>query len=213
MWQQRKKEKIGNVITLLELLFKWINSSIVISNLCQSWCYVLCQFFYLWCFVHSMVLISGGRPEGSKLNLNFQGVTWHHLRHLQSKDFFQSIIICKLDRNRYHVIATAVAAAEDLVLGFSFSWCHKLYKPLLNGCVTTYMYPTHVPYPTPATIASSSSSSSSSKEKYGLYLYHEVWKKINYKLHLVKLLGVLVLFFLGNGGSYKQVSPLISIST
>jgi hypothetical protein len=72
------------------------------------------------------------------------------------------------------------------------------------------MYPTHVPYPTPTTIASSSSSSS--KEKYRLYLYHEVWKKIDYLLHLVKLLGVPVLFFPGNGGSYKQVSPLISIS-
>ncbi len=105
----------------------------------------------------------------------------------------------KLDRNRYRVIATAVAATEDLVLGFSFSCCHKLYKPLLNGCVMTYMYPT------PATLASSS------KEKYGLYLYHEGWKKIDYVLHLVKLLGVPVLFIPCNGGSYKQVSPLISI--
>ncbi len=69
-------------------------------------------------------LFSGGRPEGSKRNLNFQGATWHHFKHLQSKDFFsQSIIICKLDRNRYHVVATAVAAAEDLVLGFRLSSC------------------------------------------------------------------------------------------
>jgi hypothetical protein len=84
---------------------------------------------------------------------------WHHLKHFKSKDFFsQSIIICKLDRNRYHVIATAVVATEDLVLGFSFSCCQKLYKPLLNGYVMTYMYPTHIPFPTPATIASSSSS-------------------------------------------------------
>jgi len=63
------------------------------------------------------------------------------------------------------------------------------------------MYPTHIPFPTPATIASSSSS----KEKYGLYLYHEGWKKIDYQLHLVKLLGVPVLFIPGNGGSYKQM--------
>jgi hypothetical protein len=69
------------------------------------------------------------------------------------------------------------------------------------------MYPTYVPFPTPATIASSSS-----KEKYGLYLDHEGWKKIDYQLHFVKLLGVPVLFIPGNGGSYKQVSPLISIS-
>ncbi len=72
----------------------------------------------------------------------------------------------------------------------------------------TYMYPTYIPIPTtPATTASSSS-----KEKYGLYLYHEGWKKIDYQLHLVKLSGVPVLFIPGNGGSYKQVSPLISLS-
>jgi hypothetical protein len=70
------------------------------------------------------------------------------------------------------------------------------------------MYPTHITFPTPATIASSSSS----KEKYSFYLYHKGWKKIDYQLHLVKLLGVPVLFIPGNGGSYKQVSPLISIS-
>ncbi|KAH9564827.1 hypothetical protein CY35_04G045600 [Sphagnum magellanicum] len=68
----------------------------------------------------------------------------------------------------------------------------------------TYMHPTYIPFPTPATIASSSS-----KEKYGLYLYHEGWKKIDYQLHLVELLGVPVLFIPGNRGSYKQM-PLIA---
>jgi len=97
----------------------------------------------------------------------------------------------------------AVAAVEDLVLGFSFSCYHKLHKPLLK----TYMHLTYIPFPTPATIASSSS-----KEKYSLYLYHEGWKKIDYQLHLVELLGVPVLFIPGNRGSYKQVSPFISIS-
>jgi hypothetical protein len=97
-----------------------------------------------------------------------------------------------------------MAAAEDLVLSFSFSYCHKLYKPLLNGCIMTYMYMN--PFPTLATIASSSS-----KQKYSLYLYHEGWKKINYQLHLIELLGVHVLFIPGNGGFYKQVNPLISI--
>jgi hypothetical protein len=49
-------------------------------------------------------LISGGRPEASKRNLNFQSATWHHLKHLQIKDFFsQSIIICKLDPYGYQV--------------------------------------------------------------------------------------------------------------
>jgi hypothetical protein len=30
-------------------------------------------------------LISGGRPEGSKRNLNFQSARWHHLKHFQRK--------------------------------------------------------------------------------------------------------------------------------
>jgi hypothetical protein len=93
----------------------------------------------------------------------------------------------------------ALVAAEDLVLGFSFSCYHKLHKPLQSGCVMTYMYPTYIPFSTLATIASSSFS----KEKYGLYLYHEGWKKIDDQLHLVKLLGVLIFFILGNGGSCK----------
>jgi hypothetical protein len=29
--------------------------------------------------------VSGGRPEGSKRNLNFQSATWHHLKHFQRK--------------------------------------------------------------------------------------------------------------------------------
>ncbi|KAH9565425.1 hypothetical protein CY35_04G078000 [Sphagnum magellanicum] len=41
------------------------------------------------------------------------------------------------------------------------------------------------------------------------YLYHEGWKKIDYQLHLVKLLGVHVRFIPGNRGSYKQM-PLIA---
>jgi hypothetical protein len=102
----------------------------------------------------------------------------------------------------------AVAAVKDLVLGFSFSCCHKLHKPLLNGCVMTYIYPTHIPSQLPPLLHPPPPP----KEKYGLYVYHEGWKKIDYKLHLIKLLGVLVLFIPGNGGSYKQVSPLISIS-
>ncbi|CAK9226433.1 unnamed protein product [Sphagnum troendelagicum] len=83
-----------------------------------------------------------------------------------------------------------------------------LHKPLLNGCIMTYMYPTYIPIPrTPATTASSSS-----KEKYGLYLYHEGWKKIDYQLHLVKLSGVPVLFIPGNGGSYKQMRSIAAES-
>jgi hypothetical protein len=51
-------------------------------------CAVACAFHSLHDFSSDIVhFISGGRPEGSKRNLNFQGATWHHLKHLQSKDF------------------------------------------------------------------------------------------------------------------------------
>ncbi len=58
---------------------------------------------------HVYKIFSGGRLKGSKHNLNFHGATWHHFKHLQSKFFSQCIIICKLNRNHCHVIATAVA--------------------------------------------------------------------------------------------------------
>jgi hypothetical protein len=86
-----------------------------------------------------------------------------------------SIIICKFDRNHYHVIVTTLVTIEDLVLRFNFSFCHKLHKPLLSGCITTYMHLTYIQFSTPTTIASSSS-----KEKRDFYLSHEGWKKIDH---------------------------------
>lgn len=74
----------------------------------------------------------------------------------------------------------------------------KLLKPVPNGCVMTYMYPTYIPIATPANVSS---------DKYGLFLYHEGWKKIDFAEHLKKLNGVPVLFIPGNGGSYKQAKP------
>jgi hypothetical protein len=74
------------------------------------------------------------------------------------------------------VIAFSVSIVAAGLLG--------LHKPLLNGCIMTYMYPTYIPIP--RTLATTTSSSS--KEKYGLYLYHEGWKKIDYQLHLVNKL-------------------------
>ncbi|KAI5083289.1 hypothetical protein GOP47_0003032 [Adiantum capillus-veneris] len=65
------------------------------------------------------------------------------------------------------------------------------------------MYPTYIPLPpTPNTSAS----------KYGLFLYHEGWKKIDYHLKLLQLSGVPVLFIPGNGGSFKQVRSLAAES-
>ena len=72
---------------------------------------------------------------------------------------------------------------------------YGLLKPISNGCIMTYMYPTYIPISTTEGVSSA---------KYGLYLYHEGWKKIDFKEHLKKLNGIPILFIPGNGGSYKQ---------
>ncbi|MFQ6630858.1 hypothetical protein Gotur_008517 [Gossypium turneri] len=72
---------------------------------------------------------------------------------------------------------------------------YGLLKPISNGCVMTYMYPTYIPISTAEGVLSA---------KYGLYLYHEGWRNIDFKEHLKNLKGVPVLFIPGNGGSYKQ---------
>lgn len=76
---------------------------------------------------------------------------------------------------------------------------YGLLKPITNGCVMTYMYPTYIPISTPKNVSAT---------KYGLYLYHEGWKRIDFQEHLKKLGGVPVLFIPGNGGCYKQVRSL-----
>ena len=93
-----------------------------------------------------------------------------------------------------------IVAVVILALCIGLAALYGLLKPISNGCIMTYMYPTYVPI---------SSSEGVSSAKYGLYLYHEGWKKIDFKEHLKKLSGVPVLFIPGNGGSYKQAgSPL-----
>lgn len=77
-----------------------------------------------------------------------------------------------------------------------------LLKPIKNGCTMTYMYPTYIPI--------SVTDGSTPPGRYGLYLYHEGWRKIDFKEHVSKLSGVPVLFIPGNAGSYKQVSIIIS---
>ncbi|KAA8548187.1 hypothetical protein F0562_004552 [Nyssa sinensis] len=81
--------------------------------------------------------------------------------------------------------------------------CALKVKPISNGCIMTYMYPTYIPISSPENVSS---------VKYGLYLYHEGWKKIDFNDHLKKLSGVPVLFIPGNGGSYKQVRSLAAES-
>lgn len=80
---------------------------------------------------------------------------------------------------------------------------YGLLKPVSNGCIMTYMYPTYIPISTPEEL---------SPGKYGLFLYHEGWKRIDFKEHLKKLNGVPVLFIPGNGGSYKQVRSVAAES-
>ncbi|XP_057982822.1 uncharacterized protein LOC131167837 isoform X2 [Malania oleifera] len=80
---------------------------------------------------------------------------------------------------------------------------YGLISPVSNGCVMTYMYPTYIPISAPV---------NSSSARYGLYLYHEGWKKIDFDEHLKKISGVPVLFIPGNGGSFKQVRSLAAES-
>ncbi|CAM0950809.1 unnamed protein product [Alopecurus aequalis] len=80
---------------------------------------------------------------------------------------------------------------------------NRLLRPAPNGCQMTYMYPTYIPISTPKNVSS---------DKYGLFLYHEGWKQIDFDDHVRKLDGVPVLFIPGNGGSYKQVRSLAAES-
>ncbi|XP_047310152.1 uncharacterized protein LOC124913780 [Impatiens glandulifera] len=96
-----------------------------------------------------------------------------------------------------------VAILVILFIWIGLSALYGLLKPISNGCVMTYMYPQYIPISSSETISTS---------KYGLYLYHEGWKKIDFSEHVRKLRGVPVLFIPGNGGSYKQVRSLASES-
>ncbi|KAJ8750106.1 hypothetical protein K2173_014021 [Erythroxylum novogranatense] len=100
-----------------------------------------------------------------------------------------------------------VAILILLTLWIGLLALYGLLKPISNGCVMTYMYPTYIPIST-----TGDDGSTSAPGKYGLYLYHEGWKKINFKEHVKGLNGVPVLFIPGNGGSYKQVRSLAAES-
>ncbi|CAM6094752.1 unnamed protein product [Calypogeia fissa] len=86
------------------------------------------------------------------------------------------------------------------ILKSGITW---LVTPVPNGCIMTYMYPTYIPISAPPNITAN---------RYGLFKYHEGWKKIDNELHLLKLSGVPVLFIPGNGGSYKQVRSIAAES-
>lgn len=97
-------------------------------------------------------------------------------------------------RAKFRVIALVL-----LAISIGLAGLYSMLKPISNGCTMTYMYPTYIPVPTPKNLSSM---------KYGLHLYHEGWRKINFSDHLKTLSGVPVLFIPGNGGSYKQASFL-----
>lgn len=97
-----------------------------------------------------------------------------------------------------------IALLIVLVLCVGFAGLYGLLKPVSNGCNMTYMYPTYIPIPI--------TSSGAPLTKYGLFLYHEGWKTIDFKEHIQKLSGIPVLFIPGNGGSYKQVRSLAAES-
>lgn len=99
-------------------------------------------------------------------------------------------------RARCRVVALVVFS-----LWIGLAALYGLLKPVPSGCIMTYMYPTYIPISTPQNVSS---------ERYGLFLYHEGWKKIDFKEHLKKLSGVPVLFIPGNGGSYKQARFFLS---
>lgn len=90
-----------------------------------------------------------------------------------------------------------VAALVIIAIWIGLTALYDLVKPISNGCIMTYMYPQYIPVSSPANVSAS---------KYGLYLYHEGWKTIDFSQHLKKLSGIPVLFIPGNGGSYKQAS-------
>ncbi|KAL9231516.1 hypothetical protein vseg_006738 [Gypsophila vaccaria] len=98
-----------------------------------------------------------------------------------------------------------VGLVTSLTALITLTGLYSLIKPVKNGCTMTYMYPTYIPI---SSSLSSSSFTSSLSSKYGVYLYHEGWKKIDFDAHVKHITGVPVLFVPGNGGSYKQVRSL-----
>uniref|UniRef100_A0A2P2K414 GPI inositol-deacylase n=1 Tax=Rhizophora mucronata TaxID=61149 RepID=A0A2P2K414_RHIMU len=100
-----------------------------------------------------------------------------------------------------------IATVLALTLWTGLLGLYGLLKPISNGCVMTYMYPTYIPIS-----MGGGAASSAVPGKYGLYLYHEGWKKIDFDEHVKQLSGVPVLFIPGNGGSFKQVRSLAAES-
>ncbi|CAA6675170.1 unnamed protein product [Spirodela intermedia] len=76
---------------------------------------------------------------------------------------------------------------------------YGLLKPAPSSCVMTYMYPTYIPISTAANISAG---------KYGLFLYHEGWKAIDFNEHLQNLNGVPVRSLAAESSRAFQGGPL-----
>ncbi|EXC31385.1 GPI inositol-deacylase [Morus notabilis] len=92
-----------------------------------------------------------------------------------------------------------VTAVVILAIWIGLAALYGLLKPISNGCVMTYMYPTYIPISTTEGVSSA---------KYGLYLYHEGWKKIDFKEHLKQLNGVPVRSLAAESDRAYQGGPL-----
>ncbi|GAY48375.1 hypothetical protein CUMW_111170 [Citrus unshiu] len=93
-----------------------------------------------------------------------------------------------------------VATTVILALWIGIAALYSLLKPISNGCVMTYMYPTYIPI--------SSTEGASSSARYALYLYHEGWKKIDFEEHLKQLNGVPVRSLAAESDRAYQGGPL-----
>jgi hypothetical protein len=86
-----KPDTNQNFLILCSNLKHWVLLWIALREYTYRGTHSIFWFFNL--FFCSMtenagLLVSGGRPEGSKRNLKFQSAMWHHFKHFQSKDFF-----------------------------------------------------------------------------------------------------------------------------
>jgi len=95
--------------------------------------FVLSENLYRWSTSICIKIVSGGRPEASKRNLNFQSATWHHLKHLQSKD----ILNCSCCHCCRWMEGTWVCCSSWLKNGLQrhkLSWRILLHWQLWKSC-------------------------------------------------------------------------------
>ncbi|KAM7463693.1 hypothetical protein LguiA_031814 [Lonicera macranthoides] len=139
----------------------------------------------------------------ASLQVRKQLTPLHQSMLVTSNQFKLNFLILWFSVKERKALSVLVAALVVTCIGIALAAAYSMLKPISNGCNMTYMYPTYIPI---------SSGANLSTAKYGLYLYHEGWRKIDFNEHLKKLSGIPMLFIPGNGGSYKQVRSLAAES-